>query len=140
MSRLRRWLIMMCLCLSGGVIYTLPFLREVYYLPLLEVLQLNHTRFGVLVSVFGIVSMISYFPGGYLADRVGPKRLISLSMVSTGLAGLYFATFPSYGICIAIHAFWGLSVTFTFWAALIKATRNWAPKTHQGRAFGIMET
>jgi len=140
MDRLRRWLIMLCLCLSGGVIYTLPFLREAYYLPLMEALQLNNTQLGVLVSVFGIVSMISYFPGGHLADKVAPKILISISMVATGLAGLYFATFPSYRVCIALHAFWGISVTFTFWAALIKATRNWAPETHQGRAFGLMET
>jgi sugar phosphate permease len=140
MSTLRRWMIMLCLCLSGGVIYLLPFLREIYYLPMQEALQLTNTQLGVLMSVFGVTAMISYFPGGWLADKVGPKRLITISMISTGLAGLYFATFPSYRICIAVHAFWGVSVTFTFWAALIKATRSWAPSTQQGRAFGILES
>jgi len=140
MSTLRRWMIMLCLCLSGGVIYLLPYLREIYYLPMQEALHLNNTQLGVLMSVFGVTAMISYFPGGWLADKVGPKRLITISMISTGLAGLYFATFPSYRICIAVHAFWGVSVTFTFWAALIKTTRNWAPSTQQGRAFGILES
>lgn len=140
MSTLRRWMIMLCLCLSGGVIYLLPYLREVYYLPMQEALHLTNTQLGVLMSVFGVTAMISYFPGGWLADKVGPKRLITISMISTGLAGLYFATFPSYRICIAVHAFWGVSVTFTFWAALIKATRSWAPSTQQGRAFGILES
>ncbi len=140
MSSLRRWLIMICLCLSGGIIYLLPYLREVYYLPMQEALHLTNTQLGVLMSVFGIMAMISYFPGGWLADKVGPKRLITISMISTGLAGLYFAAFPSYRICIAVHAFWGVSVTFTFWAALIKATRFWAPAVQQGRAFGILES
>jgi len=140
MSTLRRWLVMLCLCLSGGVIYLLPYLREVYYLPMQEALHITNTQLGVLMSVFGVMAMISYFPGGWLADKVGPKRLITISMITTGLAGLYFATFPSYRICIAVHAFWGVSVTFTFWAALIKATRNWAPSTQQGRAFGILES
>ena len=140
MSTLRRWMIMLCLCLSGGVIYLLPYLREIYYLPMQEALHLTNTQLGVLMSVFGVTAMISYFPGGWLADKVGPKQLITISMISTGLAGLYFATFPSYRICIAVHAFWGVSVTFTFWAALIKATRSWAPSTQQGRAFGILES
>jgi nitrate/nitrite transporter NarK len=92
------------------------------------------------MSVFGVTAMISYFPGGWLADKISARKLITFSMLSTGIAGLYFATFPSYRLAIAIHAFWGVSVTLTFWAALIKATRNWAPPTQQGRAFGILES
>lgn len=140
MSTFRRWLIMTCLCLSGGIIYLLPYLREVYYIPLQKALHLSNTQLGVLMSVFGVAAMISYFPGGWLADKISARKLITLSMLSTGIAGLYFATFPSYRLAIAIHAFWGVSVTLTFWAALIKATRNWAPPTQQGRAFGILES
>jgi len=139
MSKSRRWLVMVCLCLSGGIIYLLPYLREVYYMPMLEALKLSNTQLGVMMSVFGATAMISYFPGGWIADRVSPKILISISMIFTGSAGFYFATFPSYKICLVIHGFWGVSVTLTFWAALIKATRNWAPVSQQGRAFGILE-
>jgi sugar phosphate permease len=140
MSTLRRWLIMACLCLSGGIIYLLPYLREVYYIPLQEALHLSNTQLGVLMSVFGVAAMISYFPGGWIADKISPRKLITISMVLTGIIGLYFATFPSYALSIVVHAFWGISVTLTFWAALIKATRNWAPPTQQGRAFGILES
>jgi len=140
MSTVRRWLIMACLCLSGGIIYLLPFLREVYYIPLQKALHLSNTQLGVLMSVFGTTALVSYFPGGWLADRVSPKILITLSLMATGISGLYFATFPSYKLSIAVHAFWGVSCTLTFWAALIKATRNWAPRSEQGRAFGILES
>lgn len=87
-----------------------------------------------------MTAMISYFPGGWIADKISPKKLIAFSLLSTGIAGLYYANFPSYKVSIAIHAFWGVSVTLTFWAALIKATRNWAPPSQQGRAFGILES
>jgi len=140
MSSFRRWLVMACLCLSGGLIYLLPFLREVYYIPLQKALHLTNTQLGVLMSVFGTVSMITYFPGGWLADRFSPRKLMTLSLVLTGLAGLYFATFPSYAVSIIIHGFWGVSITLTFWASMIKATRNWAPPAEQGRAFGILES
>ena len=140
MSSLRRWLIMACLCLSGGLIYLLPFLREVYYIPLQEALDLTNTELGVLMSAFGASAMISYFPGGWLADRFSPRKLITISMLATGVSGLYFASFPSYYLSIAVHIFWGISCTLTFWAAMIKATRNWAPSNEQGRAFGILES
>jgi len=57
---------MACLCLSGGIIYLLPFLREVYYIPLQKALHLSNTQLGVLMSVFGTTALISYFPGGWL--------------------------------------------------------------------------
>lgn len=140
MTAVRRWLVMACLCLSGGIIYLLPYLREVYYIPLQNALELSNTQLGVLMSVFGVAAMLSYFPGGWLADRYSPKKLITISLLATGIAGFGFASFPSFNLSIAIHAFWGVSVTLTFWAALIKATRNWAPPSQQGRAFGILES
>jgi nitrate/nitrite transporter NarK len=140
MSTLRRWLIMACLSLSGGIIFLLPFLREVYYLPLQKALGISNTQLGVLMSVFGATALLTYFPGGWLADRISPRKLITFSMLATGLSGFYFATFPSYPLSIAIHGFWGITCSLTFWGAMIKATRNWAPSTEQGRAFGILES
>jgi len=126
--------------ISGGIIFLLPFLQEVYYKPIALALSLSNTQVGSLMSAFGITSLICYFPGGWLADRVSPKKLISISLLLTGVAGLYFATLPSYELSIAIHAFWGVSITFLFWGAMIRVTRNWAPADEQGRAFGILET
>ena len=130
---------MTCLGMSGGIIYLLPFLREVYYIPLQRALHLNNTQLGVLMSVFGATSLITYFPGGWLADRFSPRKLMTLSLVLTGLAGFYFASFPSYMVSIFIHAFWGVTTSLTFWSAMIKVTRNWAPASEQGKAFGILE-
>lgn len=139
MNVFRRWLVMMILCLSGGIIYFLPFLGEVYYLPLQKALGITKTQLGILESIFGVTSLIFCFPGGWLADRVSARKLISIACISTGIAGFYFATFPSFGVCLALHAFWGVTITLTLWSAMIKATRNWAPANRQGRAFGILE-
>jgi predicted MFS family arabinose efflux permease len=139
MSFVRRWLLITVLGFSGGIIFLLPFLFEVFYTPLGSALGLNHTELGGLVSVFGFFSMIFYFPGGWLADRLSPKKLITNSLFGTGIAGLYFSTFPSYRISLAIHAFWGVCITLLFWAAMIRLTRNSAPADQQGRAFGTLE-
>ncbi|MCH9693576.1 MAG: MFS transporter [Gammaproteobacteria bacterium] len=136
----RRWLIMTVLSLSGGIIFLLPFLQEVYYKPLAAALALDNTEVGSLLSVFGVTAMLSYAPGGWLADRVSPRKLLTLSLMLTGGLGLYFASFPSYSISLAIHAVWGVTITLLFWGAMIRVTRNWAPPSEQGRAFGVLET
>ena len=38
-----------------------------------------------------------------------------------------------------MYGFWGFSTTFLFWAAMIKATRNWGGEQSQGKAFGFLE-
>lgn len=136
----RRWLTMTVLSLSGGIIFLLPFLQEVYYKPLAEALALDNTQVGSLMSAFGVTAMLSYAPGGWLADRVSPRKLLTASLLLTGGLGYYFATFPSYSVSLVIHAVWGVTITLLFWAAMIRATRNWAPASEQGKAFGILET
>jgi nitrate/nitrite transporter NarK len=140
MTQLRRRLIMACLSLSGGIIFMIPFLHEVYYIPLQKALDMTNTQLGVMISVFGAASLLTYFPGGWLADRFSARKLITLSMLASGFSGLYFATFPSYPISVALHGFWGVTCSLVFWSAMIKATRNWAPRDEQGRAFGILES
>lgn len=139
MNKASKWLVMAVLGLSGTVIYLLPFLRELYYEPLQAALGINNTQSGMLTAVFGMTSLAAYPIGGWIADRVSPRLLISSSLISTGLLGFVFSTFPSYGVSLAIHALWGVTVTGMMWGALIKATREWAPSDEQGRAFGLLE-
>ena len=123
-QNVRRWVIMIVLSLSGGVIFFLPHLQEVYYKPLADALSLDNTQVGSLVSIFGVTAMLSYLPGGWLADRVSPRILLTSSLLLTGGTGLYFATFPSYMISLAIHALWGVTITLLFWGSMIRVTRN----------------
>ncbi|MEM7430734.1 MAG: MFS transporter [Pseudomonadota bacterium] len=139
-ATIRRWVIMTVLSFSGGIIFLLPFLQEVYYEPLKVALNLNNTQVGSLLSVFGVTAMLSYIPGGWLADKVSPRKLLTSSLVLTGGAGLYFSTFPSYEMSLAIHALWGVTITLLFWGAMIRATRAWARPGECGAAFGILET
>jgi len=140
MNTPRRILVMTILCCSGGLIFTLPFLREVYYEPMRQAFGFSNTQLGVMMSVFGAFALVGYFPGGWLADQASPRKLISLAMLVTGVFGFYFMTFPGYIACIVIHAIWGLTSSFVFWGAMIKSTRNWADENTQGRGFGILES
>ena len=130
---------MAVLCLSGGAIYNLPYVFEFLYIPMQQAMDLSKTQMGALMGVFGAASIVTYFPGGWLADRISPRKLITFAMITTGSGGFYFATFPSYESLLALHLFWGVTISLVFWSAMIKGTRGWASSSDQGRAFGILD-
>ena len=136
---LRHALTMVILCVAGGTIFNVVYVFEVYYLPLQQAMGLSKSQIGMLLGVFGAFSMLSYGPGGWLADRFSSRKLITIAMLFTGSTGFLYAGFPSYKVALVLHALWGISISLVFWNAMIKATRNWASSERQGRAFGFLE-
>jgi len=127
------------LVLAGESIYMLPYMRKTFQTSMEQVFQLNSTDVGLLNTMFGILAVACYFPSGWLADRFSARRLLTLSLVATSSGGFLMLTYPSYPWLLTIHAFWGITSILTFWAALIKATRNWGKPDQQGRSFGLLD-
>ena len=128
------------LVIAGEMIFGLPFHTARFFRPtLLEAFGLTNTQLGDLFAVYGIAAMLSYFPGGVLADRFSARALLTASLVTTGLGGLYMATIPGARQMAALYGFWGITTIFLFWGALIRATREWGGDTAQGVAFGTLE-
>ncbi|MGF1508427.1 MAG: nitrate/nitrite transporter [Myxococcota bacterium] len=126
--------------MSGEAIYTLPyFLRRDYGNTLVNALDITQTQLGSLSSAFGVLALISYFPGGWVADRFSPRTLLTVSLLGTAGLGFLLATYPPYGVVFALFAGLGVTSILLFWAALIKATRAWGSNDGQGRAFGILD-
>jgi len=134
-----RLLFMGSLILAGESIYMLPYLRKSFQTSMEATFGLSSFEVGTLNALFGILALVCYLPGGWLADRFSARRLLTLSLVGTGLGGLYMATVPGYAGLLAVHAFWGVFSILTFWAALIKAVRLWSGPGEQGRAFGVLD-
>lgn len=132
-------LTILLLCLSGSIIYWLPFMSEIYYVPMQEAFGFSKTELGILSSTFGFVSLLSYVPGGWLADRFSSRKLITIALVITAAGGFLFATFPSFNVSLVLYGIWGIASACIFWSAMIRATRNWASHEEQGKAFGILE-
>ncbi len=139
MTVVDKWLTIVLLCASASIIYWMPFWSEIFYVPMQDAFGFSKTQLSVLSSTFGITSLIAYFPGGWLADRFSPRKLISVALVITSAGGFVFSTMPSFEICVLLFGIWGIATSSVFWSAMIKATRNWASKEEQGRAFGILE-
>ena len=138
-SKAQRWLYFASLVLAAESIYMLPYLRKTFQTSMEVSFGLGSVELGLLNSMYGLVALAAYFPGGWLADRVSARRLLAFSLFSTGLGGLYMASIPPHTGLVLLHAFWGLTSILTFWAALIKAVRDWGGATQQGIGFGLFE-
>ena len=134
------WIQMIALIGGGATIYMIPYMKGFFYDTMIATLGLTHLQLGQLASIYGLISMIGYFPGGWLADRVSPRILVSSSLAITGACGFYYATLPSFAGLMAIHVVMGAAATFIFWCAMIKAARLCGPEEVQGRIFSILET
>lgn len=131
---------MLTLVIAGEVIFGLPFHTARFFRPtLLESFGFTNTQLGDVFAVYGVTAMLAYFPGGALADRYSARALLTLSLVATGFGGFYMATFPGPAGMAMLYGYWGITTILLFWAALIRATREWGGAAAQGRAFGILD-
>lgn len=122
------------------MVFSLPFHVARFFRPtVLDVFNLSNTALGDIFAVYGVTAMLSYFPGGAIADHFSARKLLALSLWTTALGGLYMAQFPDqFGLSI-LFAYWGVTSILLFWAALIRATREWGGTFAQGRAFGFLD-
>ena len=131
---------MFALIVAGEIVFGLPFATMRFFRPtLMEVFGFTNTQLGDLFAVYGITAMISYFPGGALADRYTARFLLTASLFATAIGGLIMLTIPAALPMAALYGFWGVTSIFLFWGALIRATRDWGGHDSQGLAFGILE-
>ena len=128
------------LIVVGEAMFGLPFhIPRLFKATILEVFSLSNTQLGDLFAVYGVTATLAYFPGGPLADRFTARRLMAISLIATGIGGLYMATIPGPVGMAILYGYWGVTTILLFWAALIRATREWGGAFEQGRAFGILD-
>jgi len=106
---------------------------------MMAALSIDNEQLGYLYSILGAAFMISYLPSGWLADRIAPRILISISLLGTGLLAMWYATLPNFHFLLLIFCGFGVTTGLTFWAALLKRVKMLASKKEQGRFFGVLD-
>ena len=135
----QRYIQLAVLVVAAGAIYPLIYLRQNFEVTILESYSITATQLGQCYAMLGVIFVLTYIPSGWLADRVSPRILMSFSLATAGLLGIWFATAPSFFDLQIIFAGWGIATGLTFWSALIKAVAVLARPEEQGRFFGILD-
>ena len=138
-NNVKRFLIILILAFVTKAMYSLPYMKSSFYDPMQQALALSHTQIGNLLSLYGLVGMVSYFIGGWFADRFSVRKLITFSLIASGILGFYFSTFPSYSMILLIFVLWGFTTILTFFSASVKVVRMQGSESEQGRIFGFYE-
>ncbi|EGT3830829.1 TPA: MFS transporter [Clostridioides difficile] len=138
-NNVKRFLIIFILAFGTTAMYSLPYMKSSFYDPMQQALALSHTQIGNLLSLYGLVGMVSYFIGGWFADRFSVRKLITFSLIVSGILGFYFSTFPSYSMILLIFVLWGFTTILTFFSASVKVVRMQGSESEQGRIFGFYE-
>ncbi|NGP45651.1 MFS transporter [Bacillaceae bacterium SIJ1] len=138
-SNFKRYFQFALIVLAGGSIFPLIYLRTNYQETILEVYGLQLADLNIILSALGIAYVIGYFPSGWMADRFSAKKLLSISLLAVGLAGIWFAQVPSYPYVIIIFIIWGIFSVLTFWSAHLKLVKLISKKEEEGRFFGILD-
>lgn len=125
--------------IAGAMIYGMPYFRSYFYDAYLETYHLNNTQMGTFGSMFGIFGMISYLFGGVVADMVSTRKLMSVSLILTGLGGILHLLNPNYVMLLGIYALWGFTSLFAFWPSLLKSLREISNENEQSKAYGFMD-
>lgn len=137
MSKTKKYLILFFLATGQGAIYWLPYIRLVYYNPMLESMGVTHAEFGGLMSLFGLLTMVLFIPGGIVTDKWDYKKCITLSLFSTAALVGSFSFFLTYSYAKVVWVLMGITTNFVFWPAILKAVRIISDKNEQSRTFGI---
>lgn len=136
----KRALILFTLMLIGEGVFLLPFVVPRIFRPtFLKAFDITNLELGTAFSLYGIIALVSYFAGGPIADRYSPKKIIIVALLLTALSGIVTGFIPSLATLTLLYGFWGFSTILLFWAAFVKATRQFGGEQSQGQSYGLVD-
>ncbi len=99
-------------------------------------LGLSYTKAGWMMSAFAITNGFSQLPAGWLADRLGTRFIILISITGVAVAGLFIGFTNSFTMLVAlliVAALLGGGYHPASAAAISAST----PEQYRGRALGV---
>ena len=139
MSTARKYMSVFVLSLISSSLYLLPYVKYVFYDALKAGLNATNEQLGLLLTVYAVVCAIGYIPGGFVSDRFSAKSIIIISTIATAVLNFVLAFVMNYYVALVIWALLGLSTSFAYWGASIKAIRILGDSTEQGKLYGFFQ-
>jgi MFS transporter, FSR family, fosmidomycin resistance protein len=110
------------------VVPLLPFIRDGF--------GLSYTQAGLVVSAFSLAYGLGQPPAGWLADRIGPRILLTVGISGVALSGLLLGAAPGYAFAVGALILMGVAgggyhpaASPVIWGAV--------PQENRGRALGF---
>jgi predicted MFS family arabinose efflux permease len=133
----RYGLILLSLSLVG---WTISYIHRMMVPPLLpmimEELKISNTQAGLLMSGFMISYAIAQIPAGYLSDKYGARKVVSIGMIAFSLATLLIGFSRNFEQFLALRVLFGLFAG-TYYPPIVSAISGAFPEDKRGKAIGV---
>lgn len=138
-NKINKKIIFIVLTLATGMIYKLPYIQDVFYVPIQKSLNLTHTQLGNILSIAGIFSTFGFLASIYFIDKISKRILIPCALIGIGITGIYLSTLPGYYALILIWILFALFSDMLYWPVVVKSVKDLGSDNEQGRIFGFFE-
>lgn len=136
METKRYGLILLFLSMAG---WTISYIHRMMVPPLLpmimEELRISNTQAGLLMSGFMISYAIAQIPAGYLSDKYGARKVVSIGMIAFSLATLLIGFSRNFEQFLALRILFGLFAG-TYYPPIVSAISRAFPDNKRGKAIG----
>ena len=112
----------------GGIALFLPLIRED--------LDMSFAQAGMLSAASTFTYALGQIPGGYLADRFGPKRVFFVGILGSTLLSVNFGMLESYPAALINQVVSGVFRAMIF-APGLTLVASWFPADRRATAMGV---
>lgn len=131
-SRVRWWLAFLFF-LIGLIAYMDRSNISIIAKPMMEDLSMDKIQFGLLASLFSLGYAVTQIPAGILAERIGARRTVFLSLIWWSVFTGLTAMVKSHGLLAAVRFLFGVGEGPMYPGNAVFNT-YWFQKSEKGRA------
>jgi ACS family glucarate transporter-like MFS transporter len=137
-----RWLLVVWIAVIGAISYLDRVNISIAGHNIAQEFQLSNPQLGWVFSAFTIGYMLCQIPGGWLADRFGPRKVLTLGALWWAVFTSLTASVPG-GIASALVFFWTVRFLLGVGESVMYPSSNrwlanWIPTAERGLANGII--
>lgn len=133
-----RWLVLLLAALTDAVAVAVPSMgMSVLFKEISAELGLNLVQVGLVWGIGSLPGMLTFFLAGAAGDRFGPRRMLVLAVLLTGLAGALRGFSNSFLSLVISVGLLGALTPFVL-VNCLKTLGLWFPRQQLGLANGVL--
>ena len=117
--------------------YSLPYIKGIFYDPMMKATGATNTQLGLIMSVYGFGNVIFNLIGGFVTDKLDYKKCIIVSLLGTTALSVWLALAPSVINMYIIWGLFGVTTFFVFNPSIFKLPRMIVPEHLVGESVGM---
>lgn len=132
-----RWYFAITFFIIGIIAYMDRSNISVIAKPMMEDLNMNKTHFGLLASLFSLGYALMQVPSGFLAEKYGPKKMLTIALVWWSAFTILTGAVKNHGMLYTVRFLFGVGEAPMYPSNAV-FNSFWFAKGEKGRASSML--